>query len=815
MQSFDKLESVATLGAACDLFSKCPDNVGPAVHKGPWSLQKDHISLPTPVPWIDYNITFRMPFEAGRGNYVCATIPITQALADYNRLPGRITAALPPLALAAGLLDSYLSPDHSMLTFFMGDGSAFRLPGFFDLWEHAQWVAMTGMLGAHYTRPYEAFASGFGWSFFNWGIPFIDAMAGDSVAQPGPLVPSSSVITSSASNTAKPASQDAAATHHLVARQQLPACSPSNPGPAGVCSDPSHCCSSSGYCGAGPTYCGEGSGPAAKDKSPASSPPVAAPSTTTTTDKADTADDHAKAMSDEDAQAYSRSRSGITAYANYVGVATDRLVHVTFYTFVLALLVCLVASAVVIFVYEQVRKYRGVSSKTWPSIAVVTDGAIGVVLRLTILGFLPLLLTSIHHLALPSTMQFGAGGIVIASLMVMVLLCSPVYLLFLIFTRHSPTALFDSSAYLLRLGPLYSTFVAGRIKYVVVPIVRRLVYAIIIGAGQSSGVGQLACLIVVEIGFVLLEMWLVPRSSAFGNQLAASTGMLRTIGWLFIIPLLPHLSLGEGKRQAAAFAFIIFQLLLLLLWLVLIVRSFVYILLRYRSQQLFNAPGTAASRQRPAIRHPLHQHDHEGGGGSGADGASEGAAAGTGNLGSPMTVGDFEFIVRDGGDSFDRYHPPNARFSAMPRASTLSLDSTPPMRPRRQSDADFLRSSTPTTADALIAPSRGYITDGTANSSLRSYPDPAEHIATGGDIALDDDVHSQGDELFYYGGGEIPNAIEEANAAGAASANRPRLIPAFLRQHDAQDSSGDELGSPAQATFPRYMTRAEPQNHRV
>jgi hypothetical protein len=40
MQSFGSLESVTTLGAACDLFSKCPNNAGPAIHKGVWSLEK-------------------------------------------------------------------------------------------------------------------------------------------------------------------------------------------------------------------------------------------------------------------------------------------------------------------------------------------------------------------------------------------------------------------------------------------------------------------------------------------------------------------------------------------------------------------------------------------------------------------------------------------------------------------------------------------------------------------------------------------------------------------------------------------------------
>ncbi|KAI8056605.1 hypothetical protein BDF22DRAFT_740104 [Syncephalis plumigaleata] len=873
MQSFSNVEAVNKLGEACDLFSGCPNNE-PAVKKGTWSLEKKGISLSKPIPWIDYNITVRMPFESGRGNYFCATIPITQALESYNPLAGQISAVLPPLALVAGLLDTYLSQDYSLLTFVMGDGSSFRLPGFFDLWEHAQWIVMTGMLGTYYTRPYEAFVSGFGWSFFNWNISFIDAMAGESMAQPGHLVPSSPVIGSGSGSGKIVNAQDAAATHRLVARQQLPACSPNNPGPAGACSNPSHCCSVSGYCGEGPTYCGEGSGPAANSKSPATAP---APSTSTTHTNGNSgtgSPDQATTTSDDNAIFYSSTHSGITAYANYVGVATDRLVHVTFYTFIFAMLIYLVVAAIGILVYGQVRNYRGVYSKTWPSLTIITDGAIGILLRLAILGFLPLLLTSMHHLALPSTSQFGAGGVAIASITIMILLSGPVYLLFLIFTRHSPTALFDSSVYLLRLGPLYNTFVAGRIRYAVVPIFRRVIYAVIIGAGQKSGVAQLACLIVFEIGFVLLEMWLVPRSMAFGNQLAASTGMLRTIGWLFVIPLLRTLSLSEGKRQIATFAFVLFHLLLLLLWLLLIIRSLVCILLRYRAQSLFNTPGASNGRQRPVIRHAIHQQND-----SGENGTGQPTPNGTGNLGSPMTVGDFEFIVRDGGDSFDRYHPPTGRFSAVPRASvisgaysatgsiepssnnsngnnattttnngsgsmlagvagpgtptsinngslrythkredsqTMSIDSTPTSRPRRQSDADFLRSSTPTTTDALIAPSRGYITDGTGNSSLRSYPDTADYAGTPADGAyLDDDAQSQGDELFYYGGGEVPSTTDDASATGAASANQPRLIPAFLRQHDAQDSSGDEMGMQNQTTFPRYMRRAETHNQRA
>ncbi|KAI9595756.1 hypothetical protein BDF19DRAFT_46871 [Syncephalis fuscata] len=492
MQSFGGLEQTVSLGATCDLFSQCPNGRGPAIPKGAWSLVKNDISLATPIPWIDYNITFRMPVESGKGNYVCATIPITQKNAAYNKLAGQISAAFPPLALAAGVLDSYLGHEYSLLTFVMGDGSSFRLPGFFDLWEHAQWVTMTGMLGAHYTGPYESFVSGFGWSFFNWNIPFIDSIAGKSIAQPDlPSVTSSSVIgNSNAGSTAK-ASTNGATVAHLVARQTLPACSPSNAGPAGSCQDSAHCCSISGYCGTGASYCGPGSGPARNSQqSPSSSTtPSSAnsPKAPTNINGSDSINQNGPA-SDNEALPYSSSRSGIAAYANSLSIAVDRLVHVTFYTFIMVIVIFLILAGFGILIYERVHEYRGVSAKTWPKISVIIDAAIGILLRIVILAFVPLLLTSIHYLALPSPSQFGTGGVAIGSVVVMILVCGPIYLLFLLFTRHSPTALFESSAYLLRMGPLFNTFVAGRIHYAVVPIARRMAYAIIIGAGQKSGI---------------------------------------------------------------------------------------------------------------------------------------------------------------------------------------------------------------------------------------------------------------------------------------------------------------------------------------
>ncbi|RKP05422.1 hypothetical protein THASP1DRAFT_25354 [Thamnocephalis sphaerospora] len=827
----------------CVLFNECPAADGYVPQGTAWKLNKS-ISLPMLIPWVDYNVTFRVRPADRSASYACAKFSLSQASAAYIPIPGYVTAALPPLALVTGLLDTLLSPERSFFTFLLGDGSPYRLPGFFDMWEHAQWVSMTGMLGAHYPAVFENFVGAFGWSFFDWRIGFIDSLAGDSVIARQEAASGASndpVKAAAVPDAAGLLGETSAAPVTLRRRATKPACSATNAGPNGECAAAGQCCSKWGSCGVGPEYCGEGGGPPFDPN--AASTPSATPKPTGD-DKSQsgaspkTADGVRASANTDGGQVYSFASSGIAAYARAVRTWADRLVHVTFYTYLLAMLIGVVVVGLASLFYWQLSRHRGVSAKAWPSMDVVGNAVMGIFLRITLLAYLPLLLTSVHHMALPQASSFGAGGMVISCIVFTVLICGPFYLLYLIFSCHSPTALFDNADYLFRFGTIYNTFTAGRVRYAVVPFMRRIVYAVIIGGGQRSGIAQIVCLLVMEAGLVLVEFWLVPRSVHFGNQLAAVSGMLRFLGWLFVIPLLPSVDLGFQSRQACGFAFAIAHLLLIALWVVLLIRSLAKVLVAYRGRRSFSDPTPMSGRQTVLVR---RHHDVE---------ANSSVAA-------PRTVPEpvlteHEWPIRDRADSFDRYQPPpSGRFSSINRlsgttssfitgmdpsgSSTYSAEAPghrrqqsqgytveSPRQARRHSDADFLREPRRGTPLANESGSGG---GGATPSSFASLTarDRAETPRTGTLLlgATTDPDSDQADgagyneELFYYGGdvtGMADDMDAPPSAGGSSSANQPRLIPAFLRQMDATDSSGDEAGSPVQATFPRYMRRAETAN---
>jgi hypothetical protein len=682
------------------------------------------------MPWVNYQMTFQVKYPDRNDYYACARFNITQLDAAYVPVPGYITAAMPPFALLTGILDTLLSSDRSLLGFIIGDGSAYRYPGFFDLWEHAQWIAMTGMLGGHYPAFYQKFISYFSWSFFNWKIDFIDKLAGQSrIAKEFP--------------------------NNLTSYEVRTMNEPSR-----------------------------------------------------LTRRDDTTQMNLDEDSDNSEPIYSVIRSGIAAYAQSVGTWADRLIQVTCYTYLLVMLSVAVLFALSGAVYWCLLRYRGVSSKSWISMETLGNLMIGIFLRITVLAYLPILLVTIHHLLLPSPASFGSGGIIIASLAFTILVAGPIYIFYVIFSGHSPTALFDNEVYLLRIGTIYNTLTAGRLNCAIMPFARRVAYALIIGGGQRSGIAQICCLLFVEIVWILAELWLVPRTVSYANQISILSGLIRGLGWLFFIPLLSSIDLDENGRQAAGFAFILAHLLFLLIWLILLIRSFVKVLLAYRKARSFGQPDLTPGRL--TLNHNTTY------------GVNMNDALPSPRLGIPSLAIDTELDSSSHPDSTDLYQPPNMnrnsfanRHSNVPSQLTdqsytstnvnrgkngnwrhQSMISTDSSQGLHQNDGDFLREARHSVLNE--------VTPGTPNSyhSVLQRDEQDQELENVVTSNVDDD-------LFCYVTPISPTDEDPSGANGTASANQPRLMPAFLRYKEpVNDSSGEDTPT-TQTAFPRYMLRSD------
>ncbi|KAG0266852.1 hypothetical protein BG011_000467 [Mortierella polycephala] len=538
---------------------------------------------------------------------VCVAVLLEQTMDEVNTAISHLPLALALLSGTISLVATIMRA--SVGNGFLGAAATYGLvseaisvhtPGLFDILFYTQFMLMTGQLSLNYPAFYSTFTGLFHWSFLQFRDTLIEkgpvnAMdvltfgGSGSVNQIQGSLNQRNNGSSSASNnnlqrrlylqemeeligrgpipkigTAEAAAQlDAlqttppahAPTHHLRKRQE--------PSPSGGTSSegttpapsPSHSPSppSSPSPSPTPSPSPSSSSSSSRTSSRRTSSSTTPPSTRTPpvrpTTSSETSDLIIPTITDPFTISvqHNVSRFGMQAYAAAIGAYPSALFQGTLINAILAACGSLVISALLLSLAWIMAKENHQRGKTLQH---AFNFVAGNLLRIWFLLYTPLALTAMYQLTI-------SGGAVWTTVSAMSLLIvsvgATIFFTWRILRASSELLLFDDLGTLLKYGTLYNTLAQEGTLFFLVTLLARFLWGLAVSMLSSFGIAQVAVLMVVELGYLVVIGVKWPFSESGDNKFHLFLGIIRVVITGCSISYIHELDASPEFRQLFAY----------------------------------------------------------------------------------------------------------------------------------------------------------------------------------------------------------------------------------------------------------------------
>lgn len=287
---------------------------------------------------------------------------------------------------------------------------------------------------------------------------------------------------------------------------------------------------------------------------------------------------------------------GMSNYTASIGLNVNDVFITVLVYFLLLVALCLIGLAIVWLIaklqkivstadaaaasdkYPDVTYYLGllkIPQPTWNSIAAI-------LLQCVTLCYLPLTITSLYQLMLPSHWYM-----LLVAALVVVFLSFLLYgwIAFVMLKLGDTASVLIHSATFARIGFLYSLFSDGHTTFFFATIVYNMITSLMVGIFQKNGTAQLIVIIVIEAVYLVFTLIQWPYVTKQMNVLFALIGFLRLISTLLNITHVASLSISDYTKQCVAYAQVCFHMLVFVLFLCVELKNLLAILLGTSDKQ--------------------------------------------------------------------------------------------------------------------------------------------------------------------------------------------------------------------------------------
>jgi hypothetical protein len=163
---------------------------------------------------------------------------------------------------------------------------------------------------------------------------------------------------------------------------------------------------------------------------------------------------------------------------------------------------------------------------------------------------------------------------VITFLAIWVLALYPVYLTFRLTLKESPDALESSLEHLSPHAPLYAQYRTPRYYFFVPLLIAAVVKAVVIAAGQGSGMAQVIVFMLVELALVVAHIVLKPYNSKGGDIFSTYLSIVRLVCTGLMIAFVESVGVAAIPRVViGAVIAVIFSIAVVILAINLVIHS--------------------------------------------------------------------------------------------------------------------------------------------------------------------------------------------------------------------------------------------------
>ncbi|CAO3615534.1 unnamed protein product [Mucor fragilis] len=281
---------------------------------------------------------------------------------------------------------------------------------------------------------------------------------------------------------------------------------------------------------------------------------------------------------------------GMSNYAGRIGINVNDVFITVLVYFLLLVALCLIGLAIV-WLVAKLQKIASTADDTYADVAYfgflkfpqpMWNSIAALLLKCVTLCYLPLTITSLYQLMLPSHWYM----LLVAAFVVVF----PSFLLygwiaFVMLKLGETASVLTQSATFARIGFLYCLFSDGHATFFFATIAYNMMTSLMVGIFQKNGTAQLVVIIVVEAAYLAFTLLKWPYETRQMNVFFLLVGFIRLMSTLLNIIHISSLSVSDYTKQCVAYAQVCFHMLTFVLFLCVEVKNLVAILLGTSDEQ--------------------------------------------------------------------------------------------------------------------------------------------------------------------------------------------------------------------------------------
>ncbi|KAJ7132865.1 hypothetical protein C8R43DRAFT_1023727 [Mycena crocata] len=222
-------------------------------------------------------------------------------------------------------------------------------------------------------------------------------------------------------------------------------------------------------------------------------------------------------------------QAGIPIYVNSIHIATANAFMTTFLVGLIVTAIALALAGLVYGLLYAAKHYKwgkdDMRDRLQSSYPAYTRAW---ALRLGLVGLFPIMIFVFNQWTLKDS-WLSILLSVLTVLGVAALIIYPVYLTLRLVRQESPDALEFNDEHLATHGPLYAQYRTPRYYFFLPLLVAAFVKAVVIAAGQGSGMAQVVVFLIVELGVVIAHIVLKPYNTKGGDVFSTYLAIVRLV----------------------------------------------------------------------------------------------------------------------------------------------------------------------------------------------------------------------------------------------------------------------------------------------
>ncbi|KAI1315741.1 hypothetical protein EDD11_000391 [Mortierella claussenii] len=268
---------------------------------------------------------------------------------------------------------------------------------------------------------------------------------------------------------------------------------------------------------------------------------------------------------------YNVSRFGLEAYAAAIGAFPSSLFLGTLINTALAAAASLLVSAALLGVAWIMAKENHQRGKT---LYHARNFVAGNLLRMWLLLYTPLALSAMYQLTLSENVGLTVAS---AACLLIVSVGATIFYTWRILRASSELLLYDDQATLLKYGTLYNTLAQEGTLFFLMTLLVRFLWGLAISMLSSFGIAQVAVLMVVEFGYVLVIGVKWPYSESGDNKFHLFLGIIRIVITGCSIAYIHELEASPDLRQLFAYIQMALHLAVFIVIFALVLWNFIQV----------------------------------------------------------------------------------------------------------------------------------------------------------------------------------------------------------------------------------------------